>query len=456
MNHRACIRVATDPEDRNSILEELPLSTRVHELAKELGLKSAELLERIQNWGLDVKASNFASLDSATVDRIKDLSAQAASGSGPVSPPQSAPVAPAQPRTPPVSQAPPVKASPMVGPAAKTASAAPVSAARPRSEPVASGPTAASQVLTPGSSPAAAPVAKVISGPAAGPVASGLGSSQPSSGARPGPGSPAPLSRHGGFSSSRSGGGPLSAHTPHRGIGGRPESPSPSASGRIESRVAQTGSPGGSATGEAPGGFQPLKPGDYMSSAGIRTMTPRVTPAPPSSSMPRREAGGDSSRRESGGGAVRKGPPLPQVAAANAPRPSTVPRPAPPGPALKTHAPDKSMTKDELLKMMKSGQLGHMQSPGGATARLAAGRGPGIKTARARFRDAPRPGSAPPSGGPAMRRGPGPAPAIPAAGPLPIVDDEEEKKAKAGRLGSAADRAGRRRAAQSSARPIAA
>ena len=88
MNHRACIRVATDPEDRNSILEELPLSTRVHELAKELGLKSAELLERIQNWGLDVKASNFASLDSATVDRIKDLSGQAASGSGPVSPPQ--------------------------------------------------------------------------------------------------------------------------------------------------------------------------------------------------------------------------------------------------------------------------------------------------------------------------------------------------------------------------------
>ena len=36
----------TDPEDRNLIREELPLSTRVHELAKELGLKSAELLER--------------------------------------------------------------------------------------------------------------------------------------------------------------------------------------------------------------------------------------------------------------------------------------------------------------------------------------------------------------------------------------------------------------------------
>ena len=31
------------------------MSTRVHELAKELGLKSPELLERIQKWGLDVK-----------------------------------------------------------------------------------------------------------------------------------------------------------------------------------------------------------------------------------------------------------------------------------------------------------------------------------------------------------------------------------------------------------------
>ena len=35
-------------------------------------------------------------------------------------------------------------------------------------------------------------------------------------------GTPPPLSRHGGFSSSRSGGGPLSAHTPHRGSGRSP------------------------------------------------------------------------------------------------------------------------------------------------------------------------------------------------------------------------------------------
>jgi hypothetical protein len=45
----------------------LPLSTRVHELAKELGLKSQELLDRIQKWGLDVKVSALASLDPSTV-----------------------------------------------------------------------------------------------------------------------------------------------------------------------------------------------------------------------------------------------------------------------------------------------------------------------------------------------------------------------------------------------------
>jgi translation initiation factor IF-2 len=61
------------------------LSTRVHELAKELGLKSAELLERIQGWGLDVKASNFASLDPATVDRIRELSGTPKSGQAPAS-----------------------------------------------------------------------------------------------------------------------------------------------------------------------------------------------------------------------------------------------------------------------------------------------------------------------------------------------------------------------------------
>src|SRR3981081_907349 len=62
------------PSDgRGPTQEELPLSTRVHELARELGLKSQELLERIQKWGLEVKGSALASLDPSTADRIRQL-----------------------------------------------------------------------------------------------------------------------------------------------------------------------------------------------------------------------------------------------------------------------------------------------------------------------------------------------------------------------------------------------
>ena len=56
------------------------MSTRVHELAKELGLKSQELLERIQNWGLEVKVSALASLDPSTVERIRELMRQPSTG----------------------------------------------------------------------------------------------------------------------------------------------------------------------------------------------------------------------------------------------------------------------------------------------------------------------------------------------------------------------------------------
>ena len=46
---------------------------RVHELAKELGMKSQELLDRIQKEGLDVKLSALASLDPGMVERIRAL-----------------------------------------------------------------------------------------------------------------------------------------------------------------------------------------------------------------------------------------------------------------------------------------------------------------------------------------------------------------------------------------------
>ena len=81
-NNREYPPVAAGLGNRSQIREELPLSTRVHELAKELGLKSQELLERIQKWGLDVKANALASLDPEMVDRIRELMDQPAAGKG--------------------------------------------------------------------------------------------------------------------------------------------------------------------------------------------------------------------------------------------------------------------------------------------------------------------------------------------------------------------------------------
>ncbi len=177
LNHRAYTRVVTDPEHRNSILEELPLSTRVHELAKELGLKSAELLERILSWGLDVKASNFASLDQATVDRIRDLSARSASGQAggssgsqgarpAASPAQPAVSAAPQPSRPGSKDSPPMKSAGISPPSSPVSSSSSAPQTQVRSETTARGSAAGSQVLAPGSSPAAAPVAKAASGPA--------------------------------------------------------------------------------------------------------------------------------------------------------------------------------------------------------------------------------------------------------------------------------------------------
>ena len=171
-------------------------------------------------------------------------------------------------------------------------------------------------------------------------------------------------------------------------------------------------------------------------------MTPRVSPAPPSSvtRRPPAESGGEPSRREAGGGPVRKGPPLPQVAAASRREAPVSPRQAPSSPAPKTQRPDKSMTKDELLQLMKSGQLGHVQHPGGPSAPPGSSR-TGHQDRPGSFPGAPRAGGGAPGSPTPVRRGPATAGTAPAP---PVVADEEEDKAKTGRLGSAADRAGRR------------
>jgi translation initiation factor IF-2 len=107
------------------------------------------------------------------------------------------------------------------------------------------------------------------------------------------------------------------------------------------------------------------------------------------------------------------------------------------------------MTKDEVLALMRSGQLGGQQAPRGGPAGPGGGprgatgqphRGPGLGGGPPRPGGGPpRPGGPPPLPGGAAPRRPGPAP--------PVYTGEEEgddKKGKSGRLGSAADRAGRR------------
>jgi translation initiation factor IF-2 len=201
------------------------LSTRVHELAKELGLKSQELIERIQKWGLDVKANALASLDPPMVDRIRELMDQPMDREGATSPalPDQGVTAPPPPSVPP--RAGSSGESDAVTKAPKPAGSAPAPPSMVRTEPdpghaaaTSSTPppgVAPQQRLVPGSSPAGTTRSPSSVAP----------SSVPSAPVAPRPGAPspsAPLSRPGGFSGTRPTAGPLSAHTPHRGTGPRP------------------------------------------------------------------------------------------------------------------------------------------------------------------------------------------------------------------------------------------
>ncbi len=180
-----------------------------------------------------------------------------------------------------------------------------------------------------------------------------------------------------------------------------------------------------------------------MSSAGIRPSAQRPGLATSTPRRPEEEgavASGDGGRRDATGRSAR---PLPPVAPMTPVRPSggrpSAPRPG--GPEVKTQRPEKRYTPEELRAMMMSGQLG-------AQASSASGR-PG--TPPARPGQLPRGGAGPAAGRPGLAAGPGlrrPAaggPAMPVAPPPPMVDEEEERKNKgAGRLGTPADRAGRR------------
>jgi translation initiation factor IF-2 len=102
------------------------------------------------------------------------------------------------------------------------------------------------------------------------------------------------------------------------------------------------------------------------------------------------------------------------------------------------------MTKEEMLAWMKSGNMNNFQTPGGGPAGPGAGmrggqpqRGAGPSSGPSRGGSMLGPGSAP------RRPAPGPGMPAPLAPTMTAAEEEEEKK-KTGRLGSAADRAGRR------------
>ena len=181
------------------------MSTRVHELARELGLKSQELLEHIQKWGLDVKVNALASLEPPTVERIKELMRRSTAATG------------ARERRP--------QAGGCVGPGVRAECIRRSAAGRPRRcRPLRRAQRQAGRRRAPlrrrprrvtsAWSPAPLLPARLIRSRRAPTRADGSSAGMSGSG---------PLSRPGGgFSGTRPRGGPLSAHTPHRGTSPRP------------------------------------------------------------------------------------------------------------------------------------------------------------------------------------------------------------------------------------------
>nr|UXE45576.1 translation initiation factor IF-2 [uncultured bacterium] len=385
------------------------MSTRVHELAKELGVKSQELLDKIQGWGLDVKPSIFAGLDPATVEQVRDRYHREGSAGTPAAEPVAKPSPrPAPPETPairstapaaPKSEAPAVAPppAPRPSPDAKAAPAPP--APTPAPSPVASPPPPAPTMAPRPQAPPAQP-----SAPASPPLA-------------PRPSGLTGAPRLG------SGSGPLSRHTPHR---GGPSGP-PAGQGQGGAAAPPRPEPRPNPVMQAP-----LRPSDYISPAGTRPGGMRNLNAP-QPSAPRRPDGpgqeGEGPRRDR-----PIGRPLPQVAAPTGPPPQIRrPEPRPGGPESKSQRPEMKFTREQMLAMRQSGDLG-VAPPAGP------GRGPHPRPGMP-----PRPGGLAGSPAPLQGRGPvaprpGGAPMAPAA---PVVDEDEDRKKGKG-SGGATDRVGRR------------
>ena len=164
-------------------------------------------------------------------------------------------------------------------------------------------------------------------------------------------------------------------------------------------------------------------------------MTPRVGPSSVPSTGPRRpsgEAGGEGPRREISRGSAR---PLPNVAAPTNPLPrgGGSQRSAPAAPLPKTQRPEKSVTREEMLALMKSGQLNAFPPPGGHGGPGAGPRGGQPQRGAGPAPGQPRSGPTLGAGSIARRPAAGPGSVAPAAPPI-TTEEEDDKKGKTGRL----------------------
>ncbi|MDG3005108.1 translation initiation factor IF-2 [Paludisphaera mucosa] len=130
------------------------------------------------------------------------------------------------------------------------------------------------------------------------------------------------------------------------------------------------------------------------------------------------------------------------------------PRPQPGSAEVKSQRPEKRMTRDDMLALMRSGQIGPNATPAapGLSRRARASWRPAPAPAAAAWSAArPRPPPGPPPSGPASgpsrgpcRPRPGPGPPGHAPAPAPTTSEEEDDRKKGKGVGSSADRAGRR------------
>jgi translation initiation factor IF-2 len=476
------------------------LSTRVHVLAKDLGMTSQELLDRIQRAGLDVKLNPLTGLDAEMVDRIRSVAtatqaaapASAAAKQQPamIKPPpltskasSPAPTAPAAAKPAPAPR--PEPPAPAPAPEQKKAAAEEKVAAEPTATTPAApavakpaqAPAPTASIPTPPknppstptvpSTPTAAPRTAVSSTPEA-PPAPRPESAPPERPApaapaaqHPAPAAPAAESGHAAAPASPParpqhdhgrGAGPLAGHTPSH----RPGTPSHR--------------PGG---GHGPGGSAPIRRSDYLSPTGTRPGSGPggMAGGPNAPRRPEGPGGPPAGRAPNGGGSGGPSRPLPTVASAAPPPLRRDGGPRPMSPEARTQRPDQKYTPEQLRQMMQSGQLspGVQQRPPqggpGGPRPGGPGRGPGGPGGPGGPRP-PHPGG-PRPGGPG--RGPGgpgaplsgfrpgglaPSPAGPSSTPAPTrrnlpsgtgKDDEDDRnKNRGNRLGSAGERASRR------------